>query len=130
MQLFIWPSAVVPRLLALALIPGYFEPAELPVPSATSIALVSDPGNPTSETVINDAKKAETPLGIQIYILEAHTLRKSKQRLREPRSSKQARSSLALVPFSLATRNKLLHSQLAIAHRLAPNFATSPGLAV
>ena len=74
MQLFIWPSAVVSRLLALALILGYFEPAELPVPSATSIALVSDPGNPTSETVNNDAKKAEMPLGIQIYILEAHTL--------------------------------------------------------
>jgi putative ABC transport system substrate-binding protein len=73
-QLFIWPSAVVSRLLALALILEYFEPAELPVPSATSIALVSDPGNPTSETVNNDAKKAETPLGIQIYILEAHTL--------------------------------------------------------
>jgi putative tryptophan/tyrosine transport system substrate-binding protein len=42
------------------------------VPSATSIALLVDPGIATSEGVIADAKKAETLLGIRIEVLKAN----------------------------------------------------------
>jgi putative tryptophan/tyrosine transport system substrate-binding protein len=45
------------------------------VPSATSIALLVDPGVATSEAVVADAKKAETLLGIQIEVLKASALK-------------------------------------------------------
>jgi putative tryptophan/tyrosine transport system substrate-binding protein len=44
------------------------------VPNATSIALLVDPGVATSETVVGDAKKTETLLGIQIEVLKAGAL--------------------------------------------------------
>ena len=44
------------------------------VPNATSIALLVDPGVATSETVVGDAKKAETLLGMQIEVLKAGAL--------------------------------------------------------
>jgi putative ABC transport system substrate-binding protein len=44
------------------------------VPSATSIALLVDPGVETSEAVVGDAKKAETLLGIRIEVLKASAL--------------------------------------------------------
>jgi putative tryptophan/tyrosine transport system substrate-binding protein len=45
------------------------------VPSATTIALLADPGDAAaSEDYINDAKTAETLLGVQIKVLQASTL--------------------------------------------------------
>jgi putative tryptophan/tyrosine transport system substrate-binding protein len=44
------------------------------LPSATSIALLVDPGVVTAESIIDDAKKAETSFGIQIHVLHANTL--------------------------------------------------------
>jgi ABC-type uncharacterized transport system substrate-binding protein len=76
-QLFIWPSAVVSRLLALALILGYFEPAELPVPSATSIALVSDPGNPPrkpTSTELRDFARAGGLISYGADLVDAYRL--------------------------------------------------------
>jgi putative tryptophan/tyrosine transport system substrate-binding protein len=60
--------------LAIGLVAKRIELMHQLVPSATSIALLVDPGVATSEAVVADAKKAETLLGVRIKVLQASTL--------------------------------------------------------
>jgi putative tryptophan/tyrosine transport system substrate-binding protein len=60
--------------LAVTLVTKRIELMRQVVPSAKSIALLVDPGVATSEVVVEDAKKAETLLGIQVEVLKASAL--------------------------------------------------------